>query len=43
MGINDYSDLSWEEFKALRLMAPQKCQATHNLRVKATRQLSIPS
>jgi cathepsin H len=27
-GVNEWSDLSWEEFKAKFLMAPQKCSAT---------------
>ena len=41
MGINDYSDLTWQEFKAIRLMAPQDCSATHNLKVKQNN-LGIP-
>lgn len=32
-GLNDYSDLTFEEFKKMRLMAPQNCSATKNLRV----------
>jgi len=28
LGINEYSDLSWDEFKAAYLMAPQHCSAT---------------
>jgi len=27
-GVNEYSDLTWEEFKVKLLMAPQKCSAT---------------
>jgi len=27
-GVNEHSDLTWEEFKAKFLMAPQKCSAT---------------
>jgi len=27
-GVNEWSDLTWEEFKAKFLMAPQKCSAT---------------
>lgn len=43
MGINDYSDLTWEQFQALTIMAPQNCSATHSLRVKKGRALSIPT
>lgn len=32
-GLNDYSDISFEEFKKMRLMAPQNCSATRRLRV----------
>jgi len=32
-GINDYSDLTFEQFAAIRLMAPQNCSATHHLKV----------
>jgi len=32
-GINDYSDLTFEEFAGIRLMAPQNCSATHHLRI----------
>jgi len=28
LGVNEYTDLSWEEFKAQFLMAPQHCSAT---------------
>jgi cathepsin H len=28
LGVNEYSDMSWEEFKAAVLMAPQHCSAT---------------
>ena len=28
-GLNAFSDLSWEEFKAEKLMTPQNCSATH--------------
>jgi cathepsin H len=43
-GLNDYSDLTFEEFKAIRVMAPQDCSATeHNLKVSATtKKLAIP-
>ena len=33
-GINDYSDMTFEEFKESRLMAPQKCSATNRFTVK---------
>ncbi|XP_051912642.1 LOW QUALITY PROTEIN: uncharacterized protein LOC127594963 [Hippocampus zosterae] len=43
-GINDFTDLTWEEFRGLKLMAPQNCSATeHNLKVKSNRKLSAPS
>lgn len=44
-GINDFADLTFEEFKALRLMAPQDCSATeHNLRVvSSTSSVEIPA
>ena len=29
-GINQYSDMTFEEFKAIKLMAPQNCSATEN-------------
>jgi len=29
LGVNQFSDLSWEEFSALRLMSGQNCSATH--------------
>lgn len=42
MGINDFCDLTFEEFKNLRLMKPQDCSATeHNLRV--AKKTNIPS
>ena len=42
-GINDYSDLTFEEFMGLRLMAPQNCSATQNLKLKeSARSISIP-
>jgi cathepsin H len=42
-GINDYSDLTFEQFAALRLMAPQNCSATHNLKVSDSfKNLGIP-
>lgn len=34
-GINDFSDMTWEEFKAEKLMAPQaECSATNRFEVK---------
>lgn len=42
MGINDFCDLTFDEIKELRLMAPQDCSATeHNLRV--AKKVSIPA
>jgi len=29
-GINDFSDMTFEEFKAIKLMAPQDCSATNS-------------
>lgn len=29
-GINDFSDMTWQEFKGAYLMAPQNCSATNN-------------
>lgn len=34
-GINDFSDMTFEEFKQDRLMAPQNCSATSFLKVKS--------
>lgn len=44
-GINDYSDMTFEEFEAERLMDPQaKCSATNKYRVKdAIRDQDIPA
>ena len=28
-GLNEFSDMSWEEFQQRQLMAPQDCSATH--------------
>jgi cathepsin H len=33
-GINDFSDMTFEEFKENRLMAPQNCSATSTLQIK---------
>ena len=33
-GINDFSDMTFEEFKQDKLMAPQNCSATSSLKVK---------
>jgi cathepsin H len=33
-GINDFADMTFEEFKAERLMAPQDCSATNSFQVK---------
>jgi hypothetical protein len=32
-GLNDYSDMSFEEFKADKLMTPQNCSATNSFKV----------
>jgi cathepsin H len=32
-GINDFSDMTWEEFKQDKLMAPQDCSATNSFKV----------
>lgn len=34
-GINDFTDMTWEEFKQARLMAPQNCSATRTLKLKS--------
>ena len=42
-GINDFTDMTFEEFKEERLMAPQNCSATNNLRVKeSVKKLGAP-
>ena len=42
-GINDYSDLTFDQFFNLRLMAPQNCSATYNLKVSESfKQLGAP-
>ena len=33
-GINDFSDMTFDEFKENRLMAPQNCSATSQLQIK---------
>ena len=33
-GINDFTDMTFEEFKEERLMTPQNCSATNNYKVK---------
>jgi hypothetical protein len=38
-GINDFTDLTEDEFRSLRLMAPQNCSATHGLKVKGNLKL----
>lgn len=40
-GINDYSDMTFEEFKADKLMAPQECSATNSFKI-AHKSVSIP-
>ena len=34
-GVNDFSDMTFEEFKADKLMAPQNCSATSFLKIKS--------
>lgn len=41
-GINDYSDMSFEEFKAEKLMLPQDCSATNSFKVKEDKVKAIP-
>jgi cathepsin H len=44
MGINDFADVTWQQFKGLRLMAPQNCSATeYGLRVRGKVGLSVPA
>ncbi len=33
-GINDFSDMTFEEFKAAKLMAPQDCSATNSFQLE---------
>ena len=43
-GINDFSDMTWEEFKEEKLMAPQNCSATNFLKVKnEVKKQDVPS
>jgi cathepsin H len=42
-GINDFADMTFEEFKAERLMAPQECSATNSFQVKTeVKELGLP-
>ena len=42
-GINDYSDMTFQEFKDTRLMLPQNCSATSELKISEEfKKLSIP-
>lgn len=41
-GINDFSDMTFEEFKEKKLMAPQNCSATYGLKI-AQKKVSIPT
>lgn len=42
-GINDFADMTFEEFRAERLMAPQECSATNAFKVKeSVRTAAIP-
>lgn len=43
-GINDFTDMTFEEFEAERLMAPQECSATNTYKVKESLKVSsVPS
>ena len=39
-GINDFTDMTFEEFEETRLMAPQQCSATNELKIKDEFKLS---
>lgn len=41
-GINDFSDMRFEEFKEKKLMAPQNCSATYKLK-PAQQNVNIPT
>ncbi len=42
-GINDYSDMTFDEFKQDRLMVPQNCSATSSMKLKPEfRNAAIP-
>lgn len=41
-GINDFSDMTFEEFKEERLMKPQDCSATKSFQVKDETKVTIP-
>lgn len=42
-GINDFTDMTFEEFKEERLMEPQECSATNSFKVKQElKDLAIP-
>ena len=41
-GINDYSDMTEEEFAESRLMRPQECSATNSLKVKEEMKVGVP-
>lgn len=42
-GINDFSDMTFEEFTSEKLMAPQNCSATSFLKIKKQfKNLAIP-
>lgn len=42
-GINDYSDMTFEEFAAGRLMTPQNCSATNSFRVNPKKVSAAPT
>ena len=41
-GINDFSDMTFEEFKQKKLMEPQNCSATYGLKIQK-KNLDIPA
>jgi hypothetical protein len=42
-GITEFTDMTWEEFKAEKLMEPQHCSATSNLKLKTKfREFAFP-
>jgi cathepsin H len=41
-GVNQFSDMTFEEFKNAKLMAPQNCSATHDFKIER-KSLDIPT
>lgn len=42
-GLNDFSDMTFEEFSAGRLMKPQECSATNRFKVSQASKSAIPA